>query len=113
MIWLLLIAMAHASHGQTSGTVPGNSQLSCRQIAVFGAVRNPSPLNAEPLRLLEVLARVGGPSERAGKVVRLVHSCECSRCSEAEMKADDIHEYNLTEVLRGLESENPYVVAGD
>jgi hypothetical protein len=29
------------------------------------------------------------------------------------MKAGDIHEYHLREVLRGLESENPYVVAGD
>ena len=111
---LFLVTMANTGHGQESGPAWRNSELSCRQIAVIGAVRTPSRLNAEPrMRLLEALARVGGPTGGAGKIVRLVHTCKCSPCTEVTGKAEDIHEYNLLEVLRGPESGNPYVVAGD
>ena len=114
MMWLFLVTMANASHGQESGPGRGNSQLICQQITVFGAVRNPGRLKAEPrMRLLGVLARAGGPTGAAGKVVRLVHTCLCSPCTDAEGKAVDVHEYNLVDVLRGFESGNPSVVAGD
>ena len=107
---LLPIAMANSDHGQESGTAQGPSQMSCEQIAVLGAVRSPTFLKTQRrLRLLEVLAIVGGPTERAGKIIRIVHSA----CSESGMKAGGIHEYDLAEVLHGRESENPYVVAGE
>jgi protein involved in polysaccharide export with SLBB domain len=114
MMWLFLVTMANAGYGQESGTARGNSQWSCQQIAVLGAVRNPANLKAEPRRrIFELLALAGGPTAAAGKVVRLVHTCQCSPCTEIEKKTEGIHEYNLLNVLRGLKSENPYVVRGD
>lgn len=87
--------------------------MGCRQIAVIGAVRSPSRLDA-PLRLslLEVLVRVGGPNERAGKTISVIHSCKCSPCDKLDPKAD-ASEYNLADVLRDRASGNPYVAPGD
>jgi protein involved in polysaccharide export with SLBB domain len=112
---LLLIAMAQATPAQQSANAPQDvSQKGCQQIAVFGAVRTPSRLDApQRLRLLEVLGRVGGPNERAGKTVRIVHTCSCSPCDKAEVKAGDVNEYNLADVLHGRENGNPYVAPGD
>jgi hypothetical protein len=115
MMLLLLIAMAQAAHAQQSTGAPqGLSQKGCQQIAVIGAVRTPSRLDA-PLRvrLLEVLGRVGGPNERAGKTVRIVHPCNCSPCDKSESKAGDVNEYNLVDSLHGRENGNPYVTPGD
>jgi protein involved in polysaccharide export with SLBB domain len=115
VITLLLIAMAQATYAQQSTAAPqGLSQNSCRQIVVSGAVRTPSRLDApQRLRLLEVLVKVGGPNERSGTIVRIVHSCNCSPCDNPESKANEVNFYNLVEVLRGRENGNPYVTPGD
>lgn len=114
MISLLLIAMAQGAHAQQSTGGPQDLfQMGCQQVAVIGAVRTPSRFDA-PLRLslLEVLGRVGGPNERAGKTISVIHSCKCSPCDKLDPKAD-ASEYNLVDVLRGRENGNPYVVPGD
>lgn len=115
MILLLLVAMARATPAQQSTGAPrGLSQNGCQQIAVFGAVRTPGRLDAPlHLRLLEVLGRVGGPNERAGKTVRIVHTCNCSPCDKSESKASDVHVYDLVDTLHGRENGNPYVTPGD
>ena len=112
---LLLIAMAHATQAQqTTSTPQVPSQQICRQITVFGAVRTPGRLDTTVrLRLLEVLGKVGGPNERAGKTVRIVHTCNCSPCEKLEMKPGDVNEFNLVDVLRGDENGNPFVAPGD
>ena len=112
---LLLIALAQATHAQKSARGPQSlSQNSCQQITVFGAVRTPGRLNApQRLRLLEVLGKAGGPNERAGKTVRIVHTCSCSPCDKPEGKAGDVSEYNLVDVLHGDENGNPFVAPGD
>jgi len=74
----------------------------------------PSRLNApERLRLLEVLVKVGGPQEHSGEIVRVVHPCNCSPCDNPESKVNEVNFYNLVDVLRGRENQNPYVVPGD
>jgi protein involved in polysaccharide export with SLBB domain len=115
VITLLLIAIAQATQAQQTAGLPRDlSQNSCRQIAVFGAVRTPSRLDAQQrMRLLEVLTRGGGPNEQAGKTVRIVHPCNCSPCDNRESKANDVNDYSLVDVLRGRENGNPYVVPGD
>lgn len=81
---------------------------------VSGAVRTPSRFDApQRLRLLEVLVKVGGPKERSGKIVRIVHPCNCSPCDNPESKLNEVNFYDLVEVLRGRENGNPYVVPGD
>jgi polysaccharide biosynthesis/export protein len=112
IITLLLTGMVSAQ-GQQSGAAAGSTQVSCNQIALFGALKMPGRLATQSgHRLLEVLALGGGPTRFAGKTVRVVHSCRCSPCSESE-KAHDQDEYNLAEVLRGVAAANINVVPGD
>ena len=115
LVVALLLVMAQAVHTQqTAGAPQGLSQISCRQIAVVGAVRTPRRFDApHRLRLLEVLTRGGGPLEQAGTTVRIVHPCNCSPCDNPESKANDVNFYDLIDVLRGVENGNPYVVPGD
>jgi protein involved in polysaccharide export with SLBB domain len=114
-ISLLLMSMAEATYAQQSTAAPQDlSQNSCRQIAVFGAVRTPGRFDApRRLRLREVLTRSGGPNEQAGKTVRIVHPCNCSPCIKPEPKANEVNDYTLVDVLRGGKNGNPYVVPGD
>ncbi len=92
----------------------GRSELSCREIAIVGSVKAPGRFQLPArMRLIEVLARVGGPSERAGKVVRVTHFCQCSHCAEGEVRMAAGTEYNLSAALAGKEDANPYVGAGD
>jgi protein involved in polysaccharide export with SLBB domain len=110
VIALLLIAMAQAAHAQQSPNSWGLSEIGCQQIAVIGAVRRPSRLDApRRLRLLEVLGKVGGPNEQAGKTVRIIPNCNCSPCD----KLAHASEYSLADVLRDRETGNPYVVPGN
>jgi protein involved in polysaccharide export with SLBB domain len=114
VIALLLVAMAQATLAQPSTSAPQYSRPNWHQIAVMGAVRTPSRLDASsPLRLLEVLGRVGGPNERAGKIIRIVHSCNRSPCDKLAPNTSDVSEYNLVDVLRDRENRNPLVVPGD
>ena len=110
----LLLVTAHASPAQQSQSMPNSSQLRCMEIAVLGAVRDPIHFEVRAaIRLKEVLARAGGPTERGGDIVRVVHSCDCGRCSDEEVKTRGVHEYQLVEVLRERENETPNVTPGD
>jgi len=108
LICLLVAGIFHSAKGQTF------SQISCREIAIIGAVKTPGRLNVQgPVRLSEVLTQAGGPTAGAGKIVRVHHFCNCGPCSEAQTKTHKAIEYDLPAVLQGKESANPYVEAGD
>lgn len=114
VIAMLLIAFAQATVAQQSANAPQGTQKICQQILVMGAVRTAAQLDARRgLRLLEALAMAGGPTKRVGKTIRVVHSCECSTCDKPGTKAGRIDEYNLADVVRGRENENPYLAPGD
>ena len=92
----------------------GQSQSSCQAVAVLGAVKMPGRFEISArMRLLGALAIVGGPSERAGKIVRVVHSCQCSPCAEGEVRTATTTEYDLSATLAGREDANPLLSAGD
>jgi hypothetical protein len=92
----------------------GRSQVGCHEVAIIGAVRMPGRFEIPArMRLLGALAIGGGPSERAGKIVRVVHSCQCSPCAENEVRTATTTEYNLSATLAGREDANPLVSAGD
>jgi hypothetical protein len=92
----------------------GSSQSNCNEIAVVGSVKMPGRFQIPArLRLLGALAFVGGPSERAGKVVNVIHSCQCSPCAEGEVRTATTTEYNLSATLAGREDANPLLSAGD
>ena len=95
-------------------------------VAVLGAVRSPSRLQLQrrrQIRLLEVLAFVGGPSEKAGRTLQLIRNRKNSTCP-AEVRAANSNEtendvagatafYKLEETLDGDSVANPLVGPGD
>jgi len=99
---------------QERSRAQGLPQLSCHEIAVLGAVKMPGRFEIPArMRLLGALAIGGGPSERAGKIVRVVHSCQCSPCAEGEVRTATTTNYNLSATLAGREDANPLLSAGD
>jgi len=93
-------------------------------VAVLGAVNSPGKfLLQRRVRLLElVVFHAGGPSAAAGRKVQIVSTVPNALCEDAagelgkgtEAKADaSFTTYNLTDLLAGKESANPYVRQGD
>jgi protein involved in polysaccharide export with SLBB domain len=101
-----------AGHDSVKAQVSG--QTSCQEIAVLGAVKQPGRFKfARRIRLIEVLAYSGRPSERAGKIVRVVRTCACTPCLNKETKAAESSDYELSAVLQGREGSNRELAPGD
>ncbi|MDQ3687538.1 MAG: polysaccharide export protein [Acidobacteriota bacterium] len=95
-------------------------------VAVIGAVNAPGRFQLQRrVRLLELLAFAGGPAERAGRGVQVVHTaattitCETPTTTDAQPSGADagaeesIDSFNLSDVLRGDNKANLYVRPGD
>jgi len=86
--------------------------------AVVGAVRQPGRFQLQrPVRLLELLTFAGGPTERAGRSIQIVHADTSPICEGAGLTTVEggagITAYGLTDVLAGREQANPYARPGD
>jgi polysaccharide export outer membrane protein len=93
-------------------------EFKSRPVAVIGAVDKPGLFQLERrVRLLELISFAGGPTERAGSRIQLVHSDEIARCDAAGGGSVDeiqgLRSYDLNATLKGVEGSNPYVGAGD
>jgi len=92
-----------------------------RPVAVIGAVNTPGRFQLQRrIRLLDLLSYAGGPAERAGGNIQVVHSrtplaCEATASGSARDSnpALGIDVYKLNDTLRGAAQANPYVRAGD
>ncbi len=90
-----------------------------RPVAVIGAVNTPGRFQLQRrIRLLELLSFAGGPAERAGGNIQIVHSASSSICDSSTSSANDdtqvaINTYTLDDTLRGDAQSNPYVIPGD
>src|SRR5688572_16323712 len=91
-----------------------------RPVAVIGAVNAPGRFQLQRrIRLLDLLSYAGGPAERAGGNVQVVHStaplaCEVLAAGPAgDDNALEIDVYRLNDTLRGEVQSNPYVRPGD
>lgn len=86
-----------------------------RQVAIIGAVNEQGRFQLQRrIRLLELLTYAKGPSAKAGQTINVVHSSAPALCKAAN--DDEIAaftSYKLTDTLRGDESANPYLEAGD
>src|SRR5204863_4577899 len=72
------------------------------------------------VRLLEVLSYAGGPTEKAGRVIDVIHTAGPSPCEQgagAETNsvpaAEGLAVYKLDETLKGKQGSNPFVRPGD
>lgn len=92
-----------------------------RPVAVIGAVNTPGRFQLQRrIRLLDLLSYAGGPAERAGGNIQVVHSttqltCESTAAGSVRNSnhALGIDVYNLNHTLRGDSQSNPYVRPGD
>src|SRR5688572_10623041 len=92
-----------------------------RPVAVIGAVNTPGRFQLQKrIRLLDLLSFAGGPAERAGGNVQIVHGskypvCETSmpRMAANSIEALGISVFKLRDTLAGNGRSNPYVRPGD
>jgi polysaccharide biosynthesis/export protein len=92
-------------------------------VAVIGAVNNFQPEGTQfrlhrRVKLLEMLTLAGGPSEKAGLSVNIVHAggpgpCEESTNSPAESDLASLVSYRLADTLKGVPAANPFLRPGD
>jgi polysaccharide export outer membrane protein len=82
--------------------------------AVMGAVAKPGPFQLQRrVRLLELLSLAGGTTERAGETVLITRSSEVYSCAGETTEAAPSLTFNLSRILTGDESSNPYLHPGD
>jgi polysaccharide export outer membrane protein len=89
-------------------------------IAVLGAVRTPSRFQLSRRRnisLVELMAQVGGPSDRAGQTIQLTRATREGCVKPEETDGDSFTTgstfYKLEETMRGDAKANPLVRPGD
>jgi polysaccharide export outer membrane protein len=93
-------------------------EYNSQPVAVVGAVNKPGRFQLQrQVRLLELLTFSGGPTERAGRTIQIAHPensppCENNRAG-VEGNGTGLNAYNLSDVLAGRETANPFVRPGD
>ena len=99
-----------------------NEQLSPAPVIVAGEVRSPTRfVLRRQVRLLEILAQVGGLTEQAGETVRLVRRSQQPAWSESRQangsgepsEREEVFVYQVSDLRRGDERANPYLQPGD
>ncbi|HEV2764999.1 MAG TPA: polysaccharide biosynthesis/export family protein [Pyrinomonadaceae bacterium] len=93
-------------------------EYNSKPVAVIGAVNTPGRFQLQrQVRLLELLAFAGGPAERAGRNVQIIHSPQALVCADAGKTegadAPEVSAFKLAETLQGDARSNPYVRPGD
>jgi polysaccharide export outer membrane protein len=95
-------------------------EFQAQPVAVIGAVNTPGQFRLQrQVRLLELLSFAGGPAERAGRNVDIIHGSGPDLCpaaasgSRGPVNVEGLASYLLTDTLKGKEGANPFVRAGD
>jgi polysaccharide biosynthesis/export protein len=95
-------------------------EFQSQPVAVIGAVNTPGQFRLQrQVRLLELLSFAGGPSEKAGRHVDIIHGAGPDLCSRSAsggrgaVNVEGLASYPLTDTLKGKEGANPFVRAGD
>ena len=115
----LLLMMAHGARAQekVTGASPASTQVTSSPVTLFGAVRSPGLFELRRrVRLVELIGLAGGVTKQVGKTVSVIHTqadLNCPKPATGEKEAEQMHEYQLTKVLRGHRQANPYICTGD
>jgi polysaccharide export outer membrane protein len=94
-------------------------EFQSQPVAVIGAVRGAAQFKLQrPVRLLELLSLVGGPTDAAGQTIQIVHAGGGPLCSQVAGTTDPSDAsafvtYNLSDTLHGSPEANPFVQPGD
>jgi polysaccharide export outer membrane protein len=87
-------------------------------VAVIGAVNAPGRFQLQRrVRLLEMLSFAGGPAERAGSHVQVIHtsgvSCREPQAPDIQADSSALDSFTLADLLSGDDKSDPYVQPGD
>lgn len=96
-------------------------EFNSNPIAVVGAVNTPGRFQIQhPLRLLDLITYVNGVKDNAGRTIQIIRNPNLQSCaarpdeilviSESE---ETIINLSLSQLMKGVETANPYVYAGD
>lgn len=92
-------------------------EYNSQPVAVIGAVNTPGRFQLQrPVRLLELLTYVNGPSLAAGQHVHVVHTgaaIACDVMSDTPVAENGFAAYRLESTLRADDQSNPYLRPGD
>jgi polysaccharide export outer membrane protein len=90
-------------------------EYSSTPVAVIGSVDKPGRFQlTRRVRLLELLAYAGGPTEKAGGKIQVAHTGAISLCESPTGPGRDYFDfYPLQDALRGSKDANPYIQPGD
>lgn len=91
-------------------------EYNSQPVAVMGAVNTPGRFQLQRrVRLLELLAFAGGPAERAGRNVQVIHNPPSFTCDQPAAGAEEIpvSSYKLYDLMQGDARSNPFVRPGD
>jgi polysaccharide export outer membrane protein len=90
-------------------------EYNSQPVAVMGAVNTPGRFQLQRrVRLLELLAFAGGPAERAGRNVQVIHNPPSFTCDHpADAEESPVSSYRLNELMQGDSRSNPFVRPGD
>ena len=96
-------------------------EFKSQPVAVIGAVHGAARFELQrQVRLLELLTFAGGPADRAGQTVQIVHAggpLVCEKSASAAVAGDgdtsSFVSYRLSDTLHGLPEANPLVRPGD
>ncbi len=95
-------------------------EYNSRPVAVIGAVNTPGRFQLQRrIRLLDLLSYAGGPAERAGGNIQVVHGAPYPTCESGARTLGNSNEhfgigvFKLRDTLAGNARSNPYVRPGD
>lgn len=96
-------------------------EYNSQPVAVIGAVNAPGRFQLQRrVRLLELLAFAGGPAERAGRTVQVIHNAPPMLCDlpasnppAGSGEVSEVSSYRLNNLLQGDLQSNPFIRPGD
>lgn len=97
-------------------------EYNSQPVAVIGAVNAPGRFQLQRrVRLLELLAFAGGPAERAGRTVQVIHNSPPMLCdlpashssTAGSGEVSEVSTYRLNSLLQGDLQANPFIRPGD
>lgn len=93
-------------------------EFNAHPVAVVGAVNAPGRFQLQrPVRLLELITFVNGINPNAGRSVQVIRSSDAQACAvkpdDEAGSGDEIINLPLAEMMKGGETANPFIYAGD
>jgi polysaccharide export outer membrane protein len=95
-------------------------EFQSQPVFVIGAVDKPGQFRLQrQVRLLELISFAGGQTDKAGRVINVIHSGAPNLCAKdaagnvPKAEAQTLSVFKLNDTLAGVEGSNPFVQPGD